>query len=204
MAKFIPINKIKQLREASRNGDERAKNILDLHMNGEDYSSIFEEYFNPKQPEHVEEKPNLESQEQTGLQKFLAFNNVKEGSPEFNDYVEEYYMENPEEKPKSVKEEVIDTLAEGKVEKIDKMLVSLSRQDSAKENLDEDQIGLRMDYIDTLIEDENEAIQGYDKGILLFANIEEDKNVISVLNEIKTDELRHIKMLKDLFELYRK
>lgn len=204
MAKFIPINKIKQLREASRNGDERAKNILDLHMNGEDYSSIFEEYFNPKQPEHVEEKPNLESQEQTGLQKFLAFNNVKEGSPEFNDYVEEYYMENPEEKPKSVKEEVIDTLAEGKVEKIDKMLVSLSRQDSAKENLDEGQIGLRMEYIDTLIEDENEAIQGYDKGILLFANIEEDKNVISVLNEIKTDELRHIKMLKDLFELYKK
>lgn len=48
-----------------------------------------------------------------------------------------------------------------------------------------------------LIKDENEAINGYDKAILLDKNTGNDK-ALSVHQSIKEDELRHIKMLKDL------
>lgn len=57
-----------------------------------------------------------------------------------------------------------------------------------------------VEFIEALIADENEAIEGYDKAILYVANDENDRNVLSVLNEIKNDEIRHIKMLKELIE----
>lgn len=48
-----------------------------------------------------------------------------------------------------------------------------------------------------LIKDENEAINGYDKAILLAQNDGNDK-ALAVYQSIKADELRHIDMLKML------
>ena len=54
--------------------------------------------------------------------------------------------------------------------------------------------------INALVDDENEAISGYDRVIQLFENSEyEDKEeVIKVLKEIKKDEYEHIEKLKAL------
>ena len=54
--------------------------------------------------------------------------------------------------------------------------------------------------IQVLIDDENEAIDGYDKAIKFIANSsDEDKeNKIKVLEEIKNDEIDHIKKLKEI------
>lgn len=56
--------------------------------------------------------------------------------------------------------------------------------------------------IEFLITDENEAVSGYDKAILLFTNgNREDKtSCIDKLTEIKNEELVHIKELKTLLE----
>ena len=54
--------------------------------------------------------------------------------------------------------------------------------------------------IELLIEDENEAVSGYDKSILLFNNGDrEDKDkIIAELQKIRADEIEHIEMLKKL------
>lgn len=54
--------------------------------------------------------------------------------------------------------------------------------------------------IEFLIDDENEAIDGYDKAIKFIVNSnEEDKDKkIKILEEIKNDELDHIKKLKEM------
>lgn len=54
--------------------------------------------------------------------------------------------------------------------------------------------------INFLINDELEAIDGYDKAIKLVAsdNSDESKHKIDVFNKIKNEEIEHIKMLKEL------
>lgn len=54
--------------------------------------------------------------------------------------------------------------------------------------------------IQFLIDDENEAIDGYDKAIKFIANSnEEDKEArMKALEEIKNDEIEHIKKLKEM------
>ena len=54
--------------------------------------------------------------------------------------------------------------------------------------------------IEVLIDDENEAIDGYDKAIKFIVNSnEEDKDKkLKILEEIKNDELDHIKKLKEM------
>ena len=49
MTKFIPIDKMRKLREAARNGDEGAKRILRMQLDGtSDFSSDLDTYFSPK------------------------------------------------------------------------------------------------------------------------------------------------------------
>lgn len=49
MAKFIPIDKMRKLREAARNGDEGAKRILRMQLDGtSDFSTDLDSYFSPK------------------------------------------------------------------------------------------------------------------------------------------------------------
>ena len=42
---FIPVDKMKKLREAAKNGDGRAKAILQAHLNGTDYAADLDAYF---------------------------------------------------------------------------------------------------------------------------------------------------------------
>lgn len=60
MAKFIPIERLKKLREASQNGDESAIRILKMQLDGkDDFSNDLEEYFRPK----PEPEPEIEVEE---------------------------------------------------------------------------------------------------------------------------------------------
>ena len=61
------------------------------------------------------------------------------------------------------------------------------------------------DYIKSvnfLIEDENEAISGYDKIILLVENGNryDKKEILQKLNKIRKDELEHIEILKTIMK----
>ena len=56
MARYIPFEKMAQLREAARNGDERAKKILHAQLcDEEDFSADLDDYFIPQVEEPVEE-----------------------------------------------------------------------------------------------------------------------------------------------------
>lgn len=54
--------------------------------------------------------------------------------------------------------------------------------------------------IEFLIEDENEAISGYDRVILLVENGSADKTILDKLHNIRADELEHIEILKSILE----
>ena len=54
------------------------------------------------------------------------------------------------------------------------------------------------EVIKKLIEDENEAIDGYDKAIKYITNTTNDEAVINKLQKIKDDEIQHIEDLKEL------
>lgn len=59
------------------------------------------------------------------------------------------------------------------------------------------------DYVKSiqfLIEDENEAVNGYDKVILLVENGSADKTILDKLHNIRADELEHIEILKSILE----
>ena len=59
------------------------------------------------------------------------------------------------------------------------------------------------DYIKSvnfLIEDENEAISGYDKIILLVENRPDKKEILEKLHKIRKDELEHIEILKTIMK----
>lgn len=109
--KFIPIDKMKKLREAAANGDVNAKKILKAQLNGTDFNSDLDLYFKPK------EEPKIESENvgvvetdtkgeklDSGLMQFLKDNEINEQSPEYNDFVEDYYRENPKARPAVVPE----------------------------------------------------------------------------------------------------
>jgi hypothetical protein len=172
MARFIPIDKMKKLREASRNGDERAKKILAMQLGGvDDFSSDLEDYFKP-QPQ-IEETTtgamrNNEDNDK-GLMEFLRFNGVSKENPEYNSYVEDYYKENP-------------------------------RQNRPfKSNMGDSDC----DILGNLISDEIEAIENYNKAIMCVMRDEnvsetEMKGMITELEDIKREEIKHLETLKRL------
>lgn len=160
MSKFIPIDKLKTLRDSARTGDERALKVLSSFRTGaEDFSSLLDEYFNPQQTEAQEVK---EQQEMP-------------------------IVENPQGNILEKMEEV--------GEKATNKALSNVAINSVKCGKDKNPL---IEFITALISDENEAIEGYDKAILFVANSQTDRNALNVLNEIKNDEIRHIKMLKEL------
>jgi len=64
MGRFIPIDKMKKLREACVNGDERAKKILKAQLGDEDFSVDLEDYFKPvEEPVQSEEVVNVSDKE---------------------------------------------------------------------------------------------------------------------------------------------
>ena len=94
---FIPMHKMKQLREAAKGGDERAKKILHAQLNGSDFSCDLDEFFAPKE-EPVQEPVQEAEPNKSKLQIFLESNGVKEGDEDYNEFVEDFYNEFPEEK----------------------------------------------------------------------------------------------------------
>lgn len=95
--KFIPKDKMKSLREASRNGDERARKIISMQLDGmEDYSSLVDDYFKP-QPEIVENPTGVVQDGDEGLQKFLRENEITKDSPDYQSFVDDYYKEFPQQ-----------------------------------------------------------------------------------------------------------
>ena len=90
--KFIPIDKMKKLREAARNGDVKAKFILNAQLKGDDFGASLDEYFAPKpEPQKVEVINNQSGDSR--LEKFLADNGITKESPEYNDAVNDFYAE---------------------------------------------------------------------------------------------------------------
>ena len=123
---FIPIDQMKQLREAARQGDQRAIRILKAQMDGKDYSGLLGEYFNkpstPNKPaptQTVSSQPAMGNPAQSNgipmpeqanfdpykdikdpkLRKFLEYNDVKPGDAEYETTVEAYYKEFPKARP---------------------------------------------------------------------------------------------------------
>lgn len=179
MSRFIPIDKMKKLRESARAGDVRAKKILDMQLGGEeDFSGLLEEYFAPAKPDKTVqplESSNQALAEKSKLQQFLDFNGIKEDSPDYKEYVEDFYKENPNESREEIHH--------------------LHHKEQHEEC--EDKHG-----IDFLIKDEIEAINGYNRVIMEFMTNEDDqseavkKGIISDLEEIKRDEIEHLDKLR--------
>lgn len=220
---YIPFDKIKSLREAAKNGDQRAKKILIMQMNSEDFNPLLEQYFAaPEQPKETENKENVnnESDIDTKLKKFLEYNGVKEGDEDYDSTVEAFYQEFPKARPdanKGSEMKATDTDVEVNLpndadgssiygeedEPIEdddpKTIIPSTTQEHVKEE------GLEVsneekDIIDFLIEDEYEAIDSYNKAISKIMRMDLGdaikKGVITDLEEIRRDEFDHVEKLK--------
>lgn len=108
---FIPIDKMQALREAAKNGDERAKKIIKCHLMKEDYSKDLDDYFRPS-VDKIEEKETisepvinsasenkgLDFVENSKLRQFLLANGITEKGEEYDNAVSDYYNEFPKER----------------------------------------------------------------------------------------------------------
>ena len=64
MARYIPFEQMQKLREAARNGDERAKKILHAQLcDEEDFSADLDDYFKPQVEEPVEDSVEVVEEE---------------------------------------------------------------------------------------------------------------------------------------------
>lgn len=197
---FIPIDKMKALREAAKNGDERAKHILDMQLKGEDFSSLLDEHFSPKKEEqkHIvaENTDNVDDK----LQKFLEYNGVKPGDDDYQATVDAYYQEFPKAKPQQT--ETIGKATDGD----DIVLPNDDDNSSIYGEEDEpivDDPNQNDGFLDYLLEDEVEAIDGYNKAIMDVMNRDKmseavKKGLISDLEEIRKEEIEHLDKLKRL------
>lgn len=107
---FIEIEKMKKLREAAKNGDERAKKILQAQLKKEDYASDLDAFFAPApaqtkvinnygNPGSATEAKATQGTGNAKLDAFLADNGVSEGDEDYEDALNDYYNEFPEERP---------------------------------------------------------------------------------------------------------
>ena len=176
---FIDGKKYRQLTEAMNNGDERAKEILLAQYNGDDnkVNTLLEEYFS--EPETPQNEPISEPE-------------VKE-----------------ETKPLTYQEKMQKFLKDNGIHEGDEEYQSYV-DEYRKENPEESEIEIEtelkpenlMEKIKLLIDDEVEAIKGYDEAIVMAATGEysdsEKKGILAIFEEIKKDELEHIEKLQRL------
>lgn len=188
MARFIPIDKMKKLREAAKTGDGNAVKILSMQMSGEDFSPLLDEFFQPKPVANEQQvevgtsttSKSLPEKGSSKLEQFLAFNNITKDSPDYDSFVEDFYNEFPNERNKP-------SMVENPVEQIE-----------------EDKDGFDS-IIRDLIKDETDAINEYSKAITKLMNDESlddlhKKRVIARLKEIRGDEEEHFKQLNELLK----
>lgn len=173
MARFIPIDKMSKLREASKNGDVNARKILDMQMSGGDFGSLIDEFFKPKpvQEAQVEvgtsttTKSLPESHENSKLEQFLAFNNVTKDSPDYDSFVEDFYKEFPNERMPQIKKTEEDC------------------------------------FVMPLIQEKIKSISSYNEAIMKVMEMDElgdaaKRGLMADLEEIKHDEMEHLEKLK--------
>ena len=182
MARFIPIDKMKSLREAAKSGNANAIKILDMQMSGDDFGSLMDEFFQPKSEQNVQVEVGTSTSTQslpkkTKLEEFLDFNGVTKDSPDYDSFVEDFYREFPNERN-----------AEMHVEE-------------PKEEVEEQYA----DWIKKLIAEESDAIDSYSKAITKVMNCEmlednQKRRAIARLKEIRGDEEEHFRELTELLK----
>ena len=142
----------------------------------------------------------------------MEYNGVKPGDPEYNDTIEAYYQEFPKARPganKNLEMKATNTDVDVKLpddgeednhsiyDEEDEVIIDSPTQNYVEEQKTE---GEEKNVIDFLIDDEYEAIEGYDKAISEIAKMELSeaikKGVIADLEEIRKDEFDHVEKLK--------
>lgn len=200
--RFIPIDKMKKLREASKNGDETAKKILKAQLNGTDFDSDLDIYFKPK-PEPVSElaqdpeegimqttteKAAEQGEElDSGLVQFLKDNEITKESPEYNDFVEDYYRENPKARP--IKELNLSNATNSTV----------AKPEFASQEVPVEELDLTKDMAESLIN----IISSCDKTMVAILNNDDiedttKKGIITTLQEIKNNILDNFDKVKKI------
>lgn len=203
---YIPFEKMKTLREAAKNGDERARKIIIMQMNGEDFGSLLDQYFT-KPEESNKAEDHSDTTEDSKLNKFLEYNGVKKGDMDYDSTVEAYYKEFPKERQH-------DTF-ETKATESDSDNASIYGEED--EPIEDDQFGkekelssmhheLEEDIFSKLMGEEIDAIRSYGDAILKIMSCEkyndnEKKGIIEKLEEIRRDEQEHWSELKHLKEI---
>ena len=205
---YIPFEKMKALREAAKSGDERARKIIIMQMNGEDFGSLLDQYFEvPNKTEEVVNKETYsDTNEDSKLNKFLEYNGVKKGDMDYDRTVEAYYKEFPKER----KHDTFET----KATESDSDNTSIYGEED--EPIEDDQFGkekqlsmhheLEEDIFSKLMGEEIDAIRSYGDAILKIMSCEkfndnEKKGIIEKLEEIRRDEQEHWSELKHLKEI---
>lgn len=230
---YIPFDKMKSLREAAKNGDARARKIIIMQMNDEDFGSLLDQYFaKPETPNKAGETSKTEQMvnkeispgtvedndiADPKLKKFLEYNDVKKGDVDYESTIEAYYQEFPKARPgvnletKATNTDVVlpndeddgssiygDEDEEIKDDESKTIIPSAAQKHMKEEGLEAS--SEEKDTIDFLIEDEYEAIDGYDKAISKIMRIDlgdaVKKGVIADLEEIRRDEFEHVEKLK--------
>ena len=202
---YIPFEKMKSLREAAKNGDERARKIIIMQMNGEDFGSLLDQYFT-KPEESNKTEDHSDTTEDSKLNKFLEYNGVKKGDMDYDSTVEAYYKEFPKER----KHDTFET----KATESDSDNTSIYGEED--EPIEDDQFGkekqlsmhhgLEEDILSKLMGEEIDAIRSYGDAILKIMSCEkfndnEKKGIIEKLEEIRRDEQEHWSELKHLKEI---
>lgn len=202
---YIPFEKMKALREAAKNGDERARKIIIMQMNGEDFGSLLDQYFT-KPEESNKPEDHLDTTEDSKLNKFLEYNGVKKGDMDYDSTVEAYYKEFPKERQhgtfetKATESDSDNTSIYGEEdEPIEDDQFTKEKQLSMHHELEED-------IFSKLMGEEIDAIRSYGDAILKIMSCEkyndnEKKGIIEKLEEIRRDEQEHWSELKHLKEI---
>lgn len=194
--KYIPFDKMKTLREASRNGDENARKILKMQLDGtEDYSELLENYFAPKPEEPKVETvvSGVEEKDDPRLSKYLADNGITKESPDYDEAVKEFYAEiggKPGEVDKNEQkvEELGNEITEGE---------PIEGKETERDKFE--------NIIKDLMKEESKAIDDYSKAITEVMNMPEFnakqmKRAIARFKEIRDDETEHFNELKALLK----
>lgn len=184
---FIHKEKFQKLFDASANGDEKAKAILDAFMNdGEGCSEMIDEYFRPIPAPEAKNEATIEIKSEdperakmSGLEKFLSDNQIKEGDDDYEEFVNSYYdmfpdQRNPEPEPAST---------------------------PAPEVKEEEESGST--DLESFIKEELDGVGKYDKLIIEFTTMPGlseavRSGIVGKIQKIKEDELAHISVLRDI------
>ncbi len=193
---FIPVDKMKELREAARNGDERAKKIIIMQMNGEDFDSSLDEFFVKVNESPVEEGDDITDEK---LKNFLEYNGVKKGDIDYEETIETYYKEFPKARP------VFEAKATGGNDIVlpnntDDNYSIYDEEDKVIE--DEEQVKENKSFLDELIKSEYEITAKYNNAILEVSKIDlnnaAQKGIITDLEDIRKNSFANIEKLKSI------